>query len=214
MASLGFLLMGLLFGIALAALLGLFLVLLASAENRAELRAGRLPYRQLLGLEPRVVPERRSEPDPRLQALQQELKVTQRLVDQARVQREAHQAEVQRLTTELAELRAQRAGSDESCRATQATLEREVERARELEQELAARADELSRANGELKDLRIELDVLQSGEGMTATQVQRLQQERDALVVLAGRLKQALAQAQAQAQRAAGVAAGVPEASG
>jgi chromosome segregation ATPase len=200
MAALGFLLMGLLFGIALTAVMGVFLILLASPEHRAELRAGRLPYRQLLGLEARVVPERRAEPDPRLQALQQELKVTQRLVDQARAAREAHQAEVQRLNDELVELRSQLAARDEVYRETQATLDRELERARDLEQDVSTRADELSRANSELKDLRIELDVLQSGEGMTATQVQRLQKERDALVVLANRLKQALL----QAQRAAG----------
>jgi chromosome segregation ATPase len=98
------------------------------------------------------------------------------------------------------ELRSQLAARDEVYRETQATLDRELERARDLEQDVSTRADELSRANSELKDLRIELDVLQSGEGMTATQVQRLQKERDALVVLANRLKQALL----QAQRAAG----------
>lgn len=204
MAALGFLLIGLLFGIALTAVLAVFLVLLAAPATRAELRAGRLPWRELLGLTPRHVPERRAEPDPRLQALQQELKVTQRLVDQARADREAHQAEVKRLQDELDGLRAALAERDQQHREVRESLDNELERARQLEADASARADDLSRANSELKDLRTELDVLQSGGDMTATQLQRLQKERDALALLVTRLKQALAQA--QAARAAAVA--------
>jgi chromosome segregation ATPase len=204
MAALGFLLIGLLFGIALAAVLAVFLVLLAAPATRAELRAGRVPYRELLGLTPRRVSERRAEPDPRLQTLQQELKVTQRLLDQARTDREAHQAEVRRLQEELDGLRATLAERDQQHRQAREGLEREMERARQLEADISARADELSRANSELKDLRTELDVLQSGGDVTATQLQRLQKERDALALLVGRLKQALAQAQvSRAARAA-----------
>jgi chromosome segregation ATPase len=196
MAALGFLLIGLLFGIALSAVLAVFVVLLASPATRAGLRAGRVPWRDLLGLAPRSLPERRVEPDPRLQALQQELKITQRLVDQARNEREAHQAEVRRLGEELAAISATLAERDQQHREARESLELELERARQLEADVAARADELSRANSELKDLRTELDVLQSGGDVAATQLRRLQKERDALALLTTRLKQALAQAQ------------------
>lgn len=203
MAALGFLLIGLLFGSALAAVLAAFLVLLAAPATRARLRAGQMPWRDLLGLPTHPPPDRRPGPDPRLQLLQQELKVTQRLVDQSRVDREVHQAEARRLQAEIDALRTGLAERDQQHRATCRSLDLELERVRELEAAAAARADELARANSERKDLRTELDVLQSGGDFTAAELQRLQAERDALALRVGRLETALARVQASRAPAA-----------
>ena len=50
-----------------------------------------------------------------------------------------------------------------------------------------------------LKDLRTELDVVQSGDSVTASQLERLRKERDALAALVAKLRQALATARAGA---------------
>jgi chromosome segregation ATPase len=198
-ASLGFLVMGLLFGLAMALVLGAFLVLLQTAENRALLRAGRLPILHLLGLRHEPPPEKRPDLEPRLRALQEELRVTQRLVDQARVEREARQAEQRQRDEELATLRAQLAERTARCEELAAVVAGEQDRARGLEEQVSTRSDELSRANMTLKDLRTELDVVQSGDSVTASQLERLRQERDALAALVGKLRQALAAARAGA---------------
>lgn len=198
MAALGFLVMGVLFGLALSIVLGTFLIILQSEENRALLRAGRLPILHLLGLRSEPPPEKRPDLEPRLRAVQDELRVTQRLVDQARVEREGREAERKALDEELAALRTQLDDRARQVEELQAAVELARERTRILEEDVSMRSDELSRANTTLKDLRTELDVVQSADGVTVSQVARLQKERDALAGLVTKLRHALAQAKAQ----------------
>ncbi len=163
----GFILIGVIFGLTLALTVGLFYVLSLEGEFKANLRAAGLEVRDRVTGRRRYMPavsgERRVEPDPRVRALQEELRVANRLMEQVRAEHQAsaeqtHQASerTQALHLGLAERDLCIAGLEEQVK----TL---AERQEALRQQLADRCEQLARSQRDVRDLQTELDVLQSG---------------------------------------------------
>jgi chromosome segregation ATPase len=180
-------LMGLLFGVALAVTLALFAVLAMDgrfADN--VVAAARFGRDRLTGRLPRAEATtviRSPESDARLRALQEEIRVQQRLLEQARVEREGHTAEVQQLQLDLTSLREANAGCEQRIGERDAALRESTAVAARAREELALANAELARARREAKDLETELGVARSGAGlaMISAEIARLTAERDAL---------------------------------
>jgi chromosome segregation ATPase len=132
---------------------------------------------------PHPVSVRSVESETRIRALQEEIRVMQRLMDQARVTRETHTNEVSKATTEISALRAAAGERDERLAGMETMLREETARAGKMREEVAELAAQLARSKQETKDLETELSVVQSGAGMSAIseEIARLSAERDEL---------------------------------
>ncbi len=186
MAYLGLIGIGLLFGLVLSGIAITFIIMRSGEGPLKESLFGndsRAPAFPGANKPPEVAPET----DKKIQTLLEELRVTQRLVDQGRVEREqflnaakAGKAEIDALRERVAEREAQ----IESLRAE---VKAAAVRQEALLADVDARTEELSRISVELRDARTELEVVESGTTLTTTQMVDLQRERDEL---AGRLEQ------------------------
>ena len=181
------LVVGLLFGIALSMTIAVFAALSMGGSFQENLKAASAELRAWITGRRRKMPAsvsvRSVESETRIRALQEEIRVMQRLMDQARVTRETHTNEVSKATTEISALRAAAAERDERLAGMETMLREETARAGKAREELAELAAQLARSRQETKDLETELSVVQSGAGMSAIseEIARLSAERDEL---------------------------------
>lgn len=163
----GFILIGVFFGLALAVTVGLFYVLGLDGSFRANLEAtarelcdrvtGRRRY------VPGVTGERRQDVDPRVRSLQEELRLANRLLEQARSGQQGDAEQARRAVEENATLRQDLAARDGRIGELEAQLQAATGRQEALREQLAERAEQLARSQRDVRDLQTELDVLQSG---------------------------------------------------
>lgn len=163
----GFILIGVFFGLALAVTVGLFYVLGLDGSFRANLEAtarelcdrvtGRRRY------VPGVTGERRQDVDPRVRSLQEELRLANRLLEQARSGQQSDAEQARRAVEENATLRQDLAARDGRIGELEAQLQAATGRQEALREQLAERAEQLARSQRDVRDLQTELDVLQSG---------------------------------------------------
>jgi len=185
---------GLLFGIVLTLTLGLFVVLsmggrfqenlrVVAAEIRARLTGNRRGTRT-------STPTRAVEHEAKIRALQEELRVMQRLMDKERAESETHKNETRTAMAEASSLRVAISERDERLAALEATVQQKIGEAVSLRDELAERSAELARTNRQVKDLETEINVVQSRAGLSAIsdEIARLCTERDELLARLDRL--------------------------
>lgn len=183
MAYLGLIGIGLLFGLVLSGIAIAFIIM----------RSGEGPLKEsLFGNDSRApafpgankVPEVAPETDRKIQTLLEELRVTQRLVDQGRVEREQFLNAAKAGKAEIDALRGRVAERDAQIECLQSGLKDAAVRQEALLADLDARTEELSRISLDLRDARTELEVADSGTTLTTTQMADLQRERDELARL------------------------------
>lgn len=170
------LIIGVLFGFALSVTLALFGILsmggrfVDNAKAALAEAQSRLTGRQRLAAVPATA--RSGESESRQRALQEEVRVMQRLMEQARAEYAALGTELDKAAAELA---ATRSALGEKAQAV-ADLETRVQAERQsvvqLQDSLAERCAELAQSRRELRDLQTELSVLQSGTGCVVNGVQ------------------------------------------
>ena len=129
-------------------------------------------------------PVRDTGSETRIRALQEEVRVMQRLMDKERVERETQAAEMRKAQDEIVALRAAVSERDERMVSLDAALRDETAKTGKLREELAERSALLARSQQDNKDLETELSVAQSGAGLSAVsdEIARLRAERDALM--------------------------------
>ncbi len=181
------LIVGLLFGIALALTLALFGILSMDGHFVENLKAAAIAARdRLTGRSPRAtvsMPARGAESETRIRNLQEEIRVQQRLMEQARTEREAVAQESNQARQEIATLREALAERERELGLRDLALQEAGSVATRAREELAAANAELARSRRELKELETELGIARSGAGMSvfSDEVARLTQERDYL---------------------------------
>jgi chromosome segregation ATPase len=192
MAFAGLIFIGLLFGVILSGIAVGFIVIRAGGPIKESL-FGAEGNRPAFGGKPQVPAPPAIESDSRVKAMQEEIKVMQRLIDQGRGEREQHQKEAKAAADSLAAARAQVAERDARIGALEAQLMTESGKAADLMMQLSDRTEQLSRVSLQLKDARLELDVSSSSSSdeVTSSQISELQRERDQLLVLVDQLKSA-----------------------
>ena len=198
MAYLGLIGIGLLFGLVLSGIGVAFIIM----------RSGEGPLKEsLFGSDSRAPAfpgaskpaEIAPEADRKIKTLLEELRVTQRLVDQGRVEREQFLNAAKAGKTEIDALRERVAEREAQIGSLQIQLKDAAVRQEGLLADLDMRTEELARISLELRDARTELEVAESGTTLTGTQMLDLQRERDEL---AGLLEQYQTGAHARRQQA------------
>ncbi len=187
MAFAGLIFIGLLFGIILGGSVVGFIVVRAGGPLKESLfgdGARKHPFSST----PKG-PELTPEADTRRSALVEELRITQKLLDQGRIEREQHDKAAQAAAADMAGLRDQIADRDQRIQALEADLREATQRSDELMRQLSDRTEELARVSLQLKDTRMELDVTESGSTVTTSQISQLQRERDELAALVDQLR-------------------------
>lgn len=163
----GFILIGVFFGLALALTVGLFYVLGLDGQFRENLEATARVLRDRVTGRRRYVPavsgERRAEPDPRVRSLQEELRVANRLIEQARAGQQGDAEQARQASEQTATLRQDIIERDQRIVALEDELRAATGSRETLREQLAENAGQLARAQRELRDLQTELDLLQSG---------------------------------------------------
>jgi chromosome segregation ATPase len=194
--AMAMLIVGLLIGVALTVTVAAFGVLSMDGRFRDNVRAAMNECRnRLTGRHPRaqnVGPARSVEGDARIRALQEEVRVMQRLMDQARVERETQAEESRRAGAEILTLRGLLAEREEQLGSRNAALAEATAAAARAREELAERSAELARSRRDAKGLETELGILQSGDGLGAIsdEIAHLTRERDELKAQLDRLAQ------------------------
>lgn len=187
MAFAGLIFIGLLFGIILTAGVVGFVVMRSGGPLKESLfgdGANKLAFGK-----PPPGPELSPEADKRHKALLEELRITQKLLDQGRGEREQHVMAVQASAVEMGALRAQIADRDLRVQALEGSLREAMLRIDKLLVQLSDRTEELGKVSLQLKDARMELDVTESGSSVTTSQISQLQRERDDLAALVDQLQ-------------------------
>lgn len=169
------LIIGVLFGVALTVTLAIFGLLsmdgrftdnakAAAAQALAWLtgRRGRAPV-------PLLAPNPESEA--RVRGLQEEIRVMQRLMEQARAEHASLSGESERIRVELAAASAALGERDRTVAELEARVQEERAKCVQLHDSLAERCAELARSRRDVKDLATELSVLQSGAGFLEEKV-------------------------------------------
>jgi chromosome segregation ATPase len=183
MAYLGLIGIGLLFGLVLSGIAVAFIIM----------RSGEGPLKEsLFGSDSRAPAfpgankpvEVAPEADKKIKTLLEELRVTQRLVDQGRVEREQFLGAAKAGKAEIDALRERVAEREAQIESLQLQLKEAAVRQEALLADLDGRTEELSRLSLELRDARTELEVAESGTALTNTQMLDLQRERDELAGL------------------------------
>jgi chromosome segregation ATPase len=169
MATLGLLFIGLLFGLFLSLVMAGFLILNLDPRLRNDLLRRRRSVLDLV--RPRKArsrtpssPGRHPELERKIRTLTEEVRVSQKLLEESRQAAESRRLEVEALGRELEDLRGKLAGAEAAREALVAELERRREAGRGLETELAALREQLARREREVRDLTTELDVARAGE--------------------------------------------------
>lgn len=187
MAFAGLIFIGLLFGIILTAGVVGFVVVRSGGPVKESLFGG--GNGKLAIGKPAASPELTPEADKRHKALLEELRITQKLLDQGRGEREAHEKAVKAAAAEMVAVRAQIADRDLRVQALEGSLREAMLRIDNLMTQLSARTEEYATVSLQLKDTRMELDVTESGSSVTASQITQLQRERDELAALVDQLQ-------------------------
>jgi chromosome segregation ATPase len=187
MAFLGLIFIGLLFGVMLSGIAVGFVVIRSGGPLKESLFGtnARMPALKAPG----AADDGAAEPDKRQKALMEELRVTQRLVDQGRIERETFAAESKARQAGLEKLQQQLGERDLRIEELEALVAALREKNEALLTQLSERTEELSRVSLELKDVRTEIEVAESGTTVTNSQVARLQQERDQLAALVAKYR-------------------------
>ena len=187
MAFAGLIFIGLLFGIILTAGVVGFVVVRSGGPLKESL-FGDGAGKPAFGKAP-PGPQLTPEADNRQKALLEELRITQKLLDQGRGEREQHEKAVKATAAEMAALRGQIADRDLRVQALEGSLREAMLRIDKLMTELSERTEEYATVSLQLKDTRMELDVTESSSSFTAHQVAQLQRERDELAALVDQLQ-------------------------
>ena len=187
MAFAGLIFIGLLFGIILTAGVVGFVVVRSGGPLKESLFGGG-DGKLAIG-KPPASPELTPEADKRNKALLEELRITQKLLDQGRGEREAHEKAVKASAAEMAAVRAQIADRDLRVQALEGSLREAMLRIDNLMTQLSARTEEYATVSLQLKDARMELEVTESGSSVTTSQITQLQRERDELAALVDQLQ-------------------------
>ena len=198
MAYLGLIGIGLLFGLMLSGIAVAFIIMRANGGPLKESLFGadsRAPAFPGANNKPEVTPEA----DKKIKSLREELRVTQRLVNQGRVEREQFLNAAKAGKAEIDALRERVAERDAKIDSLQTAIKDAAVRQEALLADLDGRTEELSRVSLELRDARTELEVAESGTTLTTTQMVDLQRERDEL---AGLLEEYQTGAHARRQQA------------
>lgn len=187
MAFAGLIFIGLLFGVILGGSIVGFIVVRAGGPLKESLfgDGARLPAFKGAS----AVPEAAPEADTRQKALQEELRITQKLLDQGRVEREENAKAAQAAADELAALRKQLADRNLRILALEGSLSEATLRVDSTLAQLSERSEQLAKVSLQLKDARMELDVSESGSTVTTSQISQLQRERDELAALVEQLR-------------------------
>ena len=187
MAFAGLIFIGLLFGVILGASVVGFIVVRAGGPLKESL-FGDGDRKPAFGSPPKG-PELSLEADARQRALLEELRITQKLLDQGRVEREQHDKATQAAAVEMTAVRSQLADRDLRIQALEASLREATLRVDNLMGQLSERTEELAKVSLELKDARMEMDVTEYGSTVTTSQIIQLQRERDELAALVDQLR-------------------------
>lgn len=187
MAFAGLIFIGLLFGIILSASVVAFVVVRSGGPLKESL-FGDGSSKPAFGAPPRAS-EPTPEADKRQKALLEELRITQKLVDQGRLEREEHDKASKAAAGELAALRDQLADRELRIQALEGALAEATLRVDSALAELADRTGQLAKVSLQLKDARMELDITESGSTVTNSQISQLQRERDELAALVEQLR-------------------------
>lgn len=187
MAYAGLIFIGLLFGIILGGSVVGFIVVRAGGPLKESL-FGDTGRNHPFSKAPKV-PELALEADTRQKALLEELRITQKLLDQGRVEREQHHKVAKAAATEMTALRGQMADRDARIQALEQSLREASQRVEGVLGELSDRTEALATVSLQLKDTRMELDVTESGSTVTTSQISQLQRERDELAALVDQLR-------------------------
>ncbi len=187
MAYAGLIFIGLLFGIVLGGSVVAFIVVRAGGPLKESL-FGDTGRNHPFSKAPKV-PELALEADTRQKALLEELRITQKLLDQGRVEREQHDKAAKAAATEMTALRGQMADRDARIQALEQSLREASQRVQGVLGELSDRTEALATVSLQLKDTRMELDVTESGSTVTTSQISQLQRERDELAALVDQLR-------------------------
>jgi chromosome segregation ATPase len=183
MAYLGLIGIGLLFGLVLSGIAVAFILMRSGEGPLKESLFGsdsRAPAFPAASKPAEVAPEA----DKKIKSLLEELRVTQRLVDQGRVEREQFLNAARAGKAEIDALRERVAERDAQIESLQAELKEAALRQEALLADLDGRTEDLSRLSLDLRDARTELEVAESGTALTNTQMLDLQRERDELAGL------------------------------
>lgn len=187
MAYAGLIFIGLLFGVILGGSVVGFIVVRAGGPLKESL-FGDTGRKHAFSSSPKG-PELPLEADTRQKALLEELRITQKLLDQGRVERELHDKAAKAAAAELATLRGQITDRDTRIQAYEESLREAGQRIDSVLGQLSDRTEALATVSLQLKDTRMELDVTESGSTVTTSQISQLQRERDELAALVDQLR-------------------------
>lgn len=187
MAFAGLIFIGLLFGVILGGSVVAFIVVRSGGPLKESLFGDDARKPAFKGAS--SAPEAAPEADARQKALLEELRITQKLLDQGRVEREEHAKAAKAAADEMAVLRNQIADRDVRIQALEGSLREATLRVDNALAQLSERSEELAKVSLQLKDARMELDVTESGSTVTDSQISQLQRERDELAALVEQLK-------------------------
>ena len=187
MAFAGLIFIGLLFGVMLSAMVVGFIVVRSGGPLKESLfgDASRAPAFASSPPGPELSPEA----DKRHKALLEELRISQKLIDQGRVEREQHDKAIKAVEADVLGLRNQITDRNLRIQALEASLAEATLRVDSLSCQLVERTEILSKVSLQLKDTRTELDVSESGSSLTTSQISQLQRERDELATLVDQLR-------------------------
>jgi chromosome segregation ATPase len=183
----GLIFIGLLFGVILGGSVVAFIVVRSGGPLKESLFGDDSRKPAFKGATPG--PEVSAEPDPRQKALQEELRITQKLLDQGRVEREESAKAARAASDEMAVLRNQITDRNLRIQALEGSLSEATLRVDHALAQLSDRSEELAAVSLQLKDARMELDVTESGSTVTSSQISQLQRERDELAALVEQLR-------------------------
>lgn len=128
-----------------------------------------------------------------IRALEADLRVAQRIAEQARAEHTTLTTDLDGVGAELAALRTRAAGHDELVRKLKSEIQHECSKTARLRQELADRAEEMVRTTVQLRDVQNELGVSQVGSDVVIDQINTLERERDDLSTMVEALRHELA---------------------
>jgi chromosome segregation ATPase len=191
MAYLGLIFIGAVFGFFLSLIVAAFAVLRLDPKLRDEVFNGRKGVRELFGSKKVASSDFRTpELEAKIRSLTDEVRVSQKLLEQAKQERTARLEDMGKLRLEFETVQLKVAETREESERLLTDLDERNSARHALEAEMSQRDVELARANSEIKDLRTELEVARAGDSFTADQLVKLKKERDALLQLVQRMRQ------------------------
>lgn len=165
MAKLGFIFIGMLTGLFLSLTLIAFGLIRLDAQLREDLLNGRLRLARFLGRgEARQATVVAADLSPKVRNLQEELRITRKLSDQTRAERDAALAEVEELRRSCEQLRQRQEAAEEEIRQLRTVVDGHQSTVRDLQDELIRRAEKIARCEDEIRSLNLEIELLHRDE--------------------------------------------------